>query len=288
LSVTRPDPLVTIVTPTLNADRFLEATIKSVLGQDYPRIQYIIADGGSTDETHAIAARHSAHLDFLSQPDVGQADAVNRAFEMAEGEIFTFLNADDIYVPGAVTAAVGAFAAFPKAAVIFGEANWIDEKDAIISRYPVELYRFSQFSRRCFICQPAAFIRTDVFREVGGLDTGLNFAFDYDLWIRIGKSHPFGRLDRILAGSRMHLANKTLGHRSASFLESIQVVRRHFGYVPPPMIYGYCHALISKNDLFFSPPKSSALAKWLSLPVGLALNWRRLRQYAAELRSGDG
>ena len=102
-------PLVSIVTPTFNMARFLPETIESVLSQDYPRIEYIVMDGGSTDGTVDLLRRYEGRLRWISGRDEGQADAVNKGFRLCSGEIFTFLNADDVYYPGAVNAAVRAF-----------------------------------------------------------------------------------------------------------------------------------------------------------------------------------
>lgn len=267
-------PKVSIVTPSLNSGRFLNETIQSVLNQDYARIEYIIADGGSTDSTLEIIDRYRGQLRLVSREDTGQANAVNQAFRDTTGDIFTFLNADDVLLPGAVSAVVNAFTANPEVGVVYGNADWIDESGQNIAPYPVEDYSFERFQHTCFICQPAAFIRRDVFRKTGGLDESLDFALDYDLWIRIGRRNTFERIPQKIACSRMHKTNKTLGRRPESFKEAIEVVLRHFGHAPRAMVYGYCHALISRTDLFFEPSRWSFLAALLSVPVSAAFNWR--------------
>src|SRR5579859_3606703 len=116
------EPLVTIVTPCLNSARFLEQTIHSVLEQDYPRIEYIVMDGGSTDATLDILRKYESKLRWESQPDSGAADAVNRGFALGAGEILGFLNADDVYHAGAVSAAVRHLRENPEAAAVYGDA----------------------------------------------------------------------------------------------------------------------------------------------------------------------
>lgn len=265
-------PLVSIVTPSLNAGRFIEETIQSVLSQDYQPVEYLIVDGGSTDGTCEIASRYRSRLHFESRPDSGQAAALNRGFAMAGGQLFGYLNADDVYRPGTISAIVEASRRYPAAGVIYGEADWIDDRSGIIGRYPTAAYDFNRFQSECFICQPAAFLRRDVFEALHGLNAGLHFALDYDLWIRAGRRFPFVSIDRVLAASRMHRANKTLGQRSACFHESINVVRKHFGYVPMEMIYGLCASIISRKDLFFEATEPSRMASLLSVPMGLYFN----------------
>src|SRR5258707_639255 len=132
-------PLVTIVTPCLNAERFLEQTILSVLEQDYPRIEYIVVDGGSTDGTLEILRKYERSLHWESAPDRGTADAVNRGFAHGSGEILGFLNADDVYRPRAVSTAMRHLQESSEAGV-YGDAWWIDENGELIAPYPVRDY----------------------------------------------------------------------------------------------------------------------------------------------------
>src|SRR5580658_8697248 len=172
-------PLVSIVTPCLNSARFIEATIESVLAQDYPRIEYIVMDGGSTDGTLDILKRYGPQRDplnagsqgepftWISEKDHGAADAINRGFAQSHGEIFAYLNADDLYLPGAVTAAVRSFEANPGADVVYGGGNWIDEDGRTVGPYPVRDFDRSLLARECFICQPSSFIRRAAFENAG-------------------------------------------------------------------------------------------------------------------------
>jgi GT2 family glycosyltransferase len=277
------DPLVTIVTPSLNMGRFIERTIQSVLDQDYPRIEYIIIDGGSTDETIEIVSGYRDKLHFRSGPDGGQADAVNKGFELSRGDLFGFLNADDIYRPGAISAAVGAFRRFPDAGVVYGEADWIDDTGAVIGRYPTGDYHDKRLQTECFICQPAAFLRSPAFRGLKGLDPRLHFAMDYDLWIRASAKVSFAKIDDVMAASRLHKNNKTLGQRRDSFRESLVVLQRHFGYVPLEMLYGFCQAALTGKDLFFDKPEPSRFASLLSVLVGYYYNRSRPIRFTSDV-----
>src|SRR5207253_836839 len=129
-------PLVSIITPSYNQGRFIRATIESVLGQDYPNIEYIIMDGGSKDETASIAREYSRRLTFISERDRGQSDAINKGFRMARGEIVSWLNSDDIILPGAVRSAVEAFERVPSAGAVYGDGYLIDLVGNVNSRFP--------------------------------------------------------------------------------------------------------------------------------------------------------
>src|ERR1700736_4205929 len=124
-------PLVSIVTPCLNAVRFIARTVESVLEQDYPNVEYIVMDGGSTDGTLAILERYRDRLHCVSGRDGGVADAVNRGFLSSRGSIFAWLSADDTYLPGAISAVVRRFVSSPDLDVVYGEGLWIDENDAV-------------------------------------------------------------------------------------------------------------------------------------------------------------
>ena len=231
-----PLPLVSIVTPALNSGEFLEETIQSVLSQDYPRIEYLVMDGGSTDGSLAILERYRDRLRYLSQPDQGTADAINRGFRQCRGDILAWLSADDCYLPGAVAAAAARLAAEPAAAVVYGEGYWVDESGRTLGRYPTAApYTPAMFCRECSICQPAAFFRREAVEAVGLLDPALHSAFDYDLWIRLSRNYSFTAIPQYLALSRMHNRNKSLGQKGLMFEECIQLLRRHYDYVPPQL-----------------------------------------------------
>src|ERR1035437_4109096 len=119
-------PLVTIVTPSYNQGHFIRATIESVLSQDYPHVEYIIMDGGSTDQTASVVKDYASRLTFISEKDRGQSHAINKGFQMARGSFLAWLNSDDLYLPGSVRTAAEAFGRNPLAGAIYGEGNLID------------------------------------------------------------------------------------------------------------------------------------------------------------------
>jgi glycosyltransferase involved in cell wall biosynthesis len=279
------EPLVSIVTPCLNAAPFIEQTLRSVLEQAYPSIDYLVMDGSSTDGTLEILDRYSARLRYVSSPDSGQADAVNRGFARTKGEILGFLNADDMYAPGAVTAAVRAFAEHPNAAVVYGEAWYIAKDGSPIAAYPVEPFDPANLARRCFICQPAAFFRRDAFRIIGGLDASLRFALDYDLWIRMARRFPMVKIDRRLAMSRVHDRTKTMSEMGPAILETIATLRRHYGYVPHNWLYGYGHHRLTGQPIAVDKPRAAFASACFSLALGARYNWRHPLRYCRDVIS---
>ena len=265
-------PLVSIVTPSLNMAQYLPNAIESVLSQDYPRIEYIVVDGGSTDATAEILQAHSGRLRLFTGKDKGPSDAAHRGFREATGEIFAWLNADDTYLPGAIRTGVEYLLDNPEVDVVYGEGNWIDEQGAVIRRYPTLPFNAETLERDCFICQPASFIRASSYRCCG-LDPDINRSFDYDLWIRMAKlNFRFASIPQYLANSRMHSGAKTISERDEIFHASMGLLMRHYGYIPFPWVFGYTAYSVDHRDQFFKPLRPSLGKYFASLPIGLRLN----------------
>ncbi len=265
--------------------RYLPDAIGSVLSQDYSGIEYVVADGGSDDGTAELLRTYGARFQWWSRPDRGAADALATAFNSARGEILGWLNADDTLLPGAVAAAVSAFEANPHAVAVFSGAFWIAENGTPIRRYPVAADADQQLNRECLICQPACFFRADAYRAAGGIDPTLNSAFDYDLWIRLARLGPMVYVPGCWAFSRMHANNKSLGDKRTMFNESIQVLTRHYGYVPFNWVY--CREVHQRNgkDQFTEPLEPSIPAFLASLLSGLLLNPDHRTRYCREWTS---
>lgn len=225
-------PTVSIVTPSYNQGPYIEETIRSVLGQESPGLEYIVVDGGSTDDTLEILRKYEAHLRWLSEKDRGQADAINKGFRAARGEILGWLNSDDTYLPGAIRKVVEYFRTHPDVDMVYGEGYHVDEGGEVIERYSTEPFDRRRLAEVCFICQPAAFFRARVFREVGPLDASLSYALDYDYWMRIAARCRIGHLNEYLANSRLHRGTKTLSRPVEVHAEILRTVRKHYGRVP--------------------------------------------------------
>ena len=242
--------------------QFLEATIESVLSQSYPHI----------DCTLSLLKKYEGRLRYLSQPDKGQCDAINRGFDLTKGSIFAFLNADDLYCPGAIETVVRAFAENPEAGVVYGDGDHIDEAGAMLGPYPTWDFDPALLGQRCFICQPAGFMRSKVFVDIGKMNQDLHFALDYDLWIRASKEYDFHRVPATLAQSRMYRANKTLRNRITTFRDTVRVLKRHFEYVPYDTTYGYAGVIVDRRDGFFEPIPPSSTIYLLAVVLGLYEN----------------
>ncbi len=276
------NPLVSVVTPTYNMASFLEETIQSVLSQDYPNIEYIVIDGGSTDGSVDILRKYEGRLRWHSAPDRGQTDAINKGFLESHGQIFAFLCADDTYLPGAVSTAVKHMLANPEHAGIYGEGYLTAQDGHIICPYPTKPFDAELLKTQCFICQPAAFLWREPFAEAGMMDVELQNALDYDLWIRLARRNTLLKVDEYLATSRMHAGAKTLGQRSAVYKAGIKVIKKHYGYVPFPLVYGYCCSLLDKRDGFFEQVPPSPSKYLLSLVCGSYENAKQMPRYWKE------
>lgn len=203
-------PLISIVTPSFNQAPYLERTILSVLGQDYPRIEYFVMDGGSSDGSAEIIRRHEARLSgWTSAPDAGQADAIRRGFGRCTGEILAWINSDDYFLPGALRAAADAFARHPEADLIYGDAVYVDEAERPLAVDVLPAYRWEDLRRVCMIPQQAAFWRRSAYERVGGIDASLQFCMDYDLFLRIGEKGRIVHVPRLMGAFRHHGEAKT-------------------------------------------------------------------------------
>jgi glycosyltransferase involved in cell wall biosynthesis len=222
------EPLVSIVTPSYNQGRFIRATILSVLGQDYPRIEYWVIDGGSTDETLAILREfeHDPRLHWLSEPDRGQSDAINRGLARCTGELFAWVNTDDLLLPGAIRHVVDTWLAGGRAALVYGRARLIDASGADLGYCPAQSSAMTLdqlLQLRYFLPQPATFAPTATVRAVGGVDVELHYAMDLDLWIKLAARLPIQYAPFDLAQFRLHPASKTVA-LSSRFIGDVAAV----------------------------------------------------------------
>ena len=203
-----PRPFVSIIVPSYNQGRFLPATLASIFAQDYRPLEVVVVDGASTDDTVRVlqeAAADHPELRWVSEPDDGPEDALNKGLSMIRGDIAAIQSSDDIYYPGAIRAAVEAFAQHPEAGIVYGDAEAIDAEGSHVSgptRYlPFKLQRYLCGST--FIPQSSAFFRPQLARQVGGVRRRY-FVFDVDLWLRIMFLGPPVKLDRVMSAYRHH------------------------------------------------------------------------------------
>ena len=206
----KPPALVSVLTPALNQGRWLSANLRSVTGQSYPTIEHVVMDGGSTDGSLDILRGASRPgLTWLSEPDIGQANALNKAFALSSGDIIGCLNSDDAYFGRDVIAeADRVFAAHPEAAVVYGHALLVDSTSRVLHVMWVPSFSSRLLRMHDFIVQPAAFVRRSALGDVL-VDESYDFTMDYELWLRPAAEHRFRRLDRIVAVDRHHTARKS-------------------------------------------------------------------------------
>jgi glycosyltransferase involved in cell wall biosynthesis len=224
-------PLVSIITPSYNQARFLPETIQSVLSQDYPHLEYIIIDGGSSDGSAEIIRQHASQLAWwISEPDQGQTDALNKGFSHAHGDILAWLNSDDTYQPGAVRQAVDSLLAHPQAAMVYGDANLVDEAGKVIGRFPARQTNLKRMLRgSVHIPQQSTFFWGHLWQQVGPLDPSFHFAMDYDLWVRLAEIAPLVYVPKLWANFRLHGEGKTSVMDDRCYPEMLRVYQREGG-----------------------------------------------------------
>lgn len=224
-------PRVSIITPSYNQVEFLDQTIQSVIEQDYPEIEYIIVDGGSTDGSVEVIKGVSDKLaGWISEPDLGQADAINKGFSMATGGVLAWLNSDDTYNAGAVAEAVSFLQSHPEIGMVYGNAYYMDGKGRRIGRYPAAQTDYQGLRRGVnTVTQQSMFFRSVLWPMVGPLDTSLFYAMDYDLWVRLAAVTPIEFVDRYWANFRLHDASKSMTAAARCWPEIIKVHFRDGG-----------------------------------------------------------
>jgi hypothetical protein len=231
LSRAQFQPLVTIVTPSFNQGEFVADAIDSVLAQDYPRIEYLVVDGGSTDATVDVLRSYGDRVRWTSGPDAGQVDAIHRGFLAGSGEYLAWLNSDDRFVPGAIRAAIDELAIDPSAALLYGGAEFIDRQGAGLGPCrQIEAWSLERLvDVTDFVVQPATVFRRDAYLAVGGLDPALHYCMDYDLWIRLGQRYQVLYLTRLLAQVRIYGETKTATGGLTRLDEIERMIRRNGG-----------------------------------------------------------
>lgn len=216
---------ISIVIPSFNQGRFLNACIDSILSQDLPETEILVFDGGSSDESVEILKSYGNKIFWISQPDRGQTDAINRGLQKSTGDILAYLNSDDIYFPGAFARILQHFSENPKCMALYGKCNHLKENGDYLEPYNTQVWDYENLQKECFICQPGTFWRRELNERFGLFDDRLDFCMDYEFWLRVGKHEPFHYLDDlVIAGSRLYEENKTLGQKIPVHKEIVSMV----------------------------------------------------------------
>jgi len=207
-------PRISIVTPSFNQGEFIERTIQSVISQEYPNLEYIVMDGGSTDQTLSILTRYAEHFDYwVSAPDQGQADAINKGFGRATGEILHWLNSDDVLCPNTLFRVAEIYRdADPDVGAIVGDGEIRDSTGKLVWRPPcpeVNHDTIIHWLNGTDFMQPSCFFSRQAFDKAGGLREDLNFCLDVDLWLRIEENYRFLRIPELFSVALSHDAAKT-------------------------------------------------------------------------------
>ena len=224
---------ISVITPSLNQAPFIRATICSVLDHRYPSLDYIVVDGGSTDGTLDLLRGFGSRLRWISEPDRGQTDAINKGLRMARGDVLAYLNADDLYLPGTLQRVADFFAKHPLAEWVYGNCRIVDETGQQIGRLSAPPFNLRRMiSRGEYVPQPTVFWRRSAASVVGELDASLHYAMDYDYFIRLGKRSPGHRLDAELACFRLQPASKTISTNEEKFWREALLVSERHGMKP--------------------------------------------------------
>jgi glycosyltransferase involved in cell wall biosynthesis len=223
-------PLVSVVTPSFNQGRYLRDTIASVLSQSYPTIEYLVVDGGSRDESLDVlrSYAHEPRLRWLSEPDRGQSDAINKGWAACHGQIMAWLNSDDTYLPGAIATQVRALRADPAAGAVYADAQYTNAAGRPLTRLygrpysPLALLRFE------IPVQPTVFLRRELVARVGPISLARRYSMDTDYWVRIARLAPFRQVQALVATYRLHADSKTVGQFAGFYGEWLDIAEGFF------------------------------------------------------------
>lgn len=230
----RPWPKISIVTPNFNYGRFLEKTIRSVLLQGYPNLEYIVMDGGSSDNSLEIIRRYEPWITtWKSEKDQGQADSINQGLALASGDLLAWLNSDDYYLPGALKAVATAYShADAGIGALVGMAHKVDAKGEVVYTPKVPELTFEAFldwMNYSHFMQPSCFFTRQAWADAGPLNASLSYCFDVDLWLKVARKYSFARLEAYLSHALVHDNAKTIADKERMRVETCLLIMQYGG-----------------------------------------------------------
>jgi glycosyltransferase involved in cell wall biosynthesis len=244
-------PKLSIITITRNSERYLGETIDSVISQDYPDFEHIIVDGGSTDNTLDIITDYAAReprIRWISEPDRGISDAMNKGIGLATGEVVAHIHSDDYYAGSDVFSLVAAaFVENPGALWLSGGEYVVDGGGVRLREIRVRRYAYRKLVRCNFILHPATFVRMEGFRRAGPFDLRRKYAMDYDLWLRLGLLGAPLRVDRPLACFRLHGGSVSSLESELAFDEALEIRRELMKGEPLRFLFHYLYYLLKRG-----------------------------------------
>jgi glycosyltransferase involved in cell wall biosynthesis len=223
-------PLISIVTPTLNQAGFIENTIDSVLNQGYPKLEYLVIDGGSVDGTHEILKSYEGHLSWWIEPDIGQSGAINQGWKNAGGEILAWINSDDFYFSDTLNRVGNYFLQHDNVDMLYGKCDYVDLGGRFLRPYPTQKFNYEALLIKTnnYIPQPAVFFRRRILDEVGYLDEALDYVMDFEFWLRIGRFCNVIHIPDCLAAMRLHPEAKSISKLDKFGSELVEVYESYF------------------------------------------------------------
>lgn len=282
-------PLVSIITPSFNQGDFLEETIQSVISQGYRRLEYWIIDGGSNDDSLEIIHKYADRLTgWLSEPDDGQADAINKGFSKARGEIIAWINSDDIYRPQAIDRAVSVFKSHPKVGLVYSDVDSIDASGDLFNRMYYEQWKLADLMSFNILGQPGVFFRRSVLEAAGRMDASYRYLLDHHLWLRIALHTQLKYVPgEVWSAARMHAGAKNVSeaagfgqeaYRLVNWMQGDERFASHFQQ-HARKIWAGAHRLNAFYLLNGDQPSACLKAYWRGLkkdPTTVLKDWRRI------------
>lgn len=228
---------ISIITPSYNQGPFIEETIQSILSQEGDfELEYIVMDGGSTDETVDILKKYEDKITWISEPDRGQSHAINKGMKKTTGDIVAYLNSDDILMPGALQKVSEFFKSHPSTHWVYGKCHIIDESGKEIRKWITSYknlmcrrYTYNKILAENFISQPATFWKRKVYEEIGPFNEELKLVMDYEYWLRIGEKYDAGYIPEYLAGFRWYTQTKSGSLFHQQFKDELNVAKKYAG-----------------------------------------------------------